>query len=186
MSNILLPPADINSPEDLLEQVQASPEQWFQYLSQLYNQNDIARKELDQTYEDNAILRVRTGTLEKENQDLKEQTSQQQGVIAYQKSQLNELVETLYTARIERDKALEAAIPNVRTPVSSDQPIAEAVPAATAATAPPAAPRSTSSARLSERLPDPAIFEGDRKDFRRFQSKIHQKMKTNADRFPTP
>ena len=74
----------------------------------------------------------------------------------------------------------------MRTSVSTNLPVTEAVPAAAAAEAPPAAPRSTSSARLSERLPDPAIFEGDRKDFRRFQSKIHQKMKTNADRFPTP
>jgi hypothetical protein len=91
----------------------------------------------------------------------------------------------MYTLRAERDRALAAAVPTVRTPVSTEPPPAKAVPAIAAAEAPPAATRSTSSTRLSERLPDPAIFEGDRKDFRRFQSKIYQKMKTNADRFPT-
>ena len=48
--------------------------------------------------------------------------------------------------------------------------------------APPPAPDT----RLSERLPDPDKFEGDRKDFRRFASQIHEKMTVNRDRFPTP
>ena len=186
MSTVLHPPAEIGSPESLLEEVQASPEQWFEYISQLYNQNNSAQKELDNAYEDTALLCVRNGILEKENQSLKEQINHQAGVIAYQKAEINEKSENLYSLRAERDRALEAALPSVRTLPSNNSPPAKAVPAPAAAEAPPVAPRSTASTRLSERLPDPAMFKGDRKDFRRFQSKIHQKMKTNADRFPTP
>ena len=40
--------------------------------------------------------------------------------------------------------------------------------------------------RLSERLPDPDKFKGDRKDLRRFVSQIHKKMNINHDRFLTP
>jgi len=45
---------------------------------------------------------------------------------------------------------------------------------------------STPSTRLSKRLPDPKLFKGERKDFRRFASKIHEKIKTNSNRFLTP
>jgi hypothetical protein len=80
---------------------------------------------------------------------------------------------------------LAAAVLTVRTPVSTKPPLAKAVPAIAAAEALPAATWSTSSTRLSKRLPDLAIFKGDQKDFHCFQSKIYQKMKTNADCFPT-
>ena len=39
---------------------------------------------------------------------------------------------------------------------------------------------------LSERLPDPDRFDGDRKDLRRFVSQIREKMNVNQDRFNTP
>ncbi|KKF92082.1 Protein FAM127C [Ceratocystis platani] len=42
----------------------------------------------------------------------------------------------------------------------------------------------TRTVQLSERLPDPDKFEGDRPDLRRFTTQIRQKMKRNRDRFP--
>jgi len=110
---------------------------------------------------------------------LKAQTDNQAGVVAYQDNKLAEQAERIFTLRVERDQAMAAATPMVNTPASTTTRPAEA----REDTLTP--PKPTASSRLSERLPDPAIFEGDRKDFRRFQSKIHQKMKTNADRFPT-
>ncbi|KKF92157.1 Retrotransposable element Tf2 155 kDa protein type 1 [Ceratocystis platani] len=41
-------------------------------------------------------------------------------------------------------------------------------------------------APLSERLPDPAKFNGDKKDLRRFTSQIREKLSTNSDRFLMP
>jgi regulator of replication initiation timing len=83
MSNIPSPPAEVDSPKNLLEEVQAAPEQWFQYISQLYNQNNAMQEDLEEANENNALLRVRNGALEKESQSLQEQSKQQAGVIAY-------------------------------------------------------------------------------------------------------
>jgi hypothetical protein len=38
----------------------------------------------------------------------------------------------------------------------------------------------------SDKLPDPNVFAGDRKDLRRFLSQVSQKLRVNADRYPTP
>jgi len=94
-------------------------------------------------------------------------------------------MEQIITLRIERDQAIASATPIVKTPITITTPPAKAFLDATLGETPATPPKSTSSSRLSERLPDPAIFQGDKKEFRRFVSKIHQKMKTNADRFPT-
>lgn len=45
---------------------------------------------------------------------------------------------------------------------------------------------SATSAQLSERLPDPDKFEGDRKDLHHFVSQIKEKMIVNYDCFLTP
>ena len=42
------------------------------------------------------------------------------------------------------------------------------------------------STRQSAKLPDPEKFHGERKDLRRFVSRIHEKLIVNLDRFPTP
>jgi hypothetical protein len=47
-------------------------------------------------------------------------------------------------------------------------------------------PPSAASAGLSERLPDPDRFDGDRKDLHRFVSQIKGKMNINLDHFLTP
>jgi hypothetical protein len=62
------------------------------------------------------------------------------------------------------------ATPAINTPVSvptTTLPTKAILAAATAAT-PPASALSAASSQLSKRLPNPIIFDGDRKDFRRF------------------
>ncbi|KAF6514007.1 hypothetical protein HZS61_006263 [Fusarium oxysporum f. sp. conglutinans] len=51
--------------------------------------------------------------------------------------------------------------------------------------APPPTTRSTASAYLSERLPDPEKFEATRADLRRFRDAITEKLTVNEDRYPT-
>lgn len=53
---------------------------------------------------------------------------------------------------------------------------------------PPPAPSVSGSAstRLSEKIPDPDPFSGDRKDLRRFSNQITMKLSVNLDRYPTP
>lgn len=74
---------------------------------------------------------------------------------------------------------LNLPVPTLNLPAASARP---------ALSVTPARPASTLDQRthLSERLPDPSKFEGDRKDLRRFVSQIKEKLTVNYDRFPTP
>ncbi|KAG8672828.1 hypothetical protein FPOAC1_006120 [Fusarium poae] len=79
----------------------------------------------------------------------------------------------IFEARLAERRALDATrptVPTIPTPMG---------------TTPPPSSRSTESTSLTERLPDPDKFEGERSDLRRFVSQIHSKLKANHDRFPT-
>lgn len=175
------PPSTVQTIEDLVHQVNHDPTAWFQYIEAL-----IAHCE--EQGEESALARVRIGELEKYLSTSKDESSRQTGVIAYQKNMLEELNRANYKLEAEKNHALSLATPAVSTPrtdpvvgIAHAEPRLDTAKGETPLT--PAA--STPSARLSERLPDPKPFEGDRKDYRRFASKIHEKMKTNRDRFPT-
>jgi hypothetical protein len=88
----------------------------------------------------------------------------------------------------EKNQALRLAAPTVNTPLLMSVPelLAEKPVATVQRTSPPVAAIPSEASRLSERLPDPEKFKGDRKDLRRFVSQIHEKLNTNRDRFPTP
>jgi len=85
----------------------------------------------------------------------------------------------------DKEKALLAAIPTVITPDTTpgtghhaENPVDLTEGKATAViTTPPA------SSKISERLPDPEKFDGNRKDLRRFTQQIYSKLTTNLDRF---
>ncbi|VTO86832.1 unnamed protein product [Fusarium graminearum] len=103
------------------------------------------------------------------------------------KKTLKEKNEEIFEARLAERRALDATRPTVpttrETPETGTQ--AELRVAAPMGTTPPPSSRSAESASLTERLPDPDKFEGNRNDLRRFVSQIHLKLKANHDRFPT-
>jgi hypothetical protein len=125
-----------------------------------------------------------------ENNAEKQEKAKLQAIIEYQKGQYEGMQQKYFDALKEKERALHLSTPTVDTPRTSPAlaqgPAAEKLAAAPMGAPPSIDPASTGSARLSERLPDPDKFEGDRKDFRRFSSQIQEKMNVNYDRFPTP
>lgn len=194
-------PARVENPQHLAELVTADPDSWYHCLGELHRcattqalQSNTLNEEISHLQEiletktlDVVATRTRLGELERELQQMRSARDELVGTAKYQDTQIVRNTEEIFQLRKKLDTALAAATPVVNTPASIPTTAlpAEAVPAATTAETPPAPTQSSASSRLSERLPDPAIFEGNRKDFRRFQAKIYQKLKTNADRFPT-
>jgi hypothetical protein len=197
--------------EDFLQAVGTNPTVWVEYLqaahefisalphestsnstlSERLATQELRINELEEQLETRTMEYVATRThvskLERELREMKSAKDELQGTTRYQDTTINRQMEEIITLRQQVREVTHLATPAVNTPMTypSTALPTEAVPAATTAPAPPAFAQSATSSRLSERLPDPAVFDGDRKDFRRFQAKIHQKMKTNADRFPT-
>lgn len=85
---------------------------------------------------------------------------------------------------LERNLRFQAA----REPAPQACPLSTtpATNAPTPVSDPSSLPARTSSARRSERIPDPAPFGGDRKELRGFVQAIQDKMLVNHDRYPTP
>jgi len=85
----------------------------------------------------------------------------------------------------EKDQALLAAIPTVITSETTPEPgqKTEILVDLTKGTTPVITTTPPASSRLSERLPDPEKFNGDRKDLRRFTQQIYSKLTMNKDRF---
>lgn len=184
------PPFLPQSLEEFTEHVANHQSEWFEYCRRAYEFIEASDAAQAEAIEKAHHAGLKLEALQLEYDRLKEAYTRGQGIRDYQKEQLQEMQQRCIDALKERDQALALAAPTVNTPQSSPalarEPAAEA-PVATALGAPPAPDSlSTGSARLSERLPDPDKFEGDRKDLRRFISQIHGKMKANRDRFPTP
>jgi hypothetical protein len=176
---------------------------WLAYILESYEclkQTDAA---VSEAQEETNQVRLKVGALEHQVQFLSEEKLELQrsfdveinkaraelkAVIHYQEEQLQKK-ENLYIEAIrEKDKAIALAAPIVVTPVSygiSEQRTENAADHATR-TPPPATATPSESSRVSERLPDPEKFNGDRKDLRRFVSQIQEKLTVNRDRFPTP
>ena len=90
----------------------------------------------------------------------------------------------------EHNIQLQANIQNLQEQLRASQPTSQTPSTAStqSTTQQSQAPIQANSIRvtLSERLPDPAEFTGDRQDFERFKSQIHNKMVANLDRYTTP
>jgi hypothetical protein len=110
-----------------------------------------------------------------------------EAVIDYQKGQLQEKDQLYIEAIRAKDRAVALAAPTVGPPASLSVPELRAENPADYAkgTPPPITATPSESSRISERLPDPEKFKGDRKDLQRFVSQIHEKLIVNQDRFPT-
>jgi len=183
--------------EEFAEHVTAHLEDWFNYCNAAYKYLEHAEGNFQSTESKLGAAELQVAQLKHENAQLKEETSalqhelaRDQGVRDYQEEQLQKMQQKLFDALKERDQAIAAATPLVTSPRSSPipakEPIAKAPTAATLGTHTPPDSVSASSTRLSERIPDPEKFEGDRRDLRRFVSQVYEKMKGNEDRFPTP
>lgn len=169
--------------------------EWYHYFREAYDymeRNETITAELKGQIDH---LMLQNQAVQQEHENLKtelvgeqQNSTRLQGVVDYQKTQLREAQQQYMEAVMDKHKAINATMPTVSTPlpVPTPEPAAKS-PAATPVGAPASiTPPSTSSAHLSERLPDPDPFDGDRKDLRRFVTQIRGKMTVNQDRFPTP
>ena len=197
MSAVPRPPFLPDSLEAFAEHAANHQAEWFEYCRDAYDYIDGAREAITQAQEqaNKASQKFQASELEanhlkKElsalNLEYEKSRARSQGVIEYQKEQLQESQQKYLEALKEKDEALRLATPVVNTPAQTPEPAAELHTVAPVGTPASVDPPSSSSARLSERLPDPDRFEGDRKDLRRFISQIHEKMNVNHDRYPTP
>ncbi|ODM21688.1 hypothetical protein SI65_02532 [Aspergillus cristatus] len=197
MSAAPRPPFLPGSLEEFTDHAATHHSEWFQYCRLAYEYIEEAeaaiaeaRGQADQTSLKLQASEMEVSRLKEELSalHLKQEKTQarNQGIIEYQKEQLQESQQKYLEALKEKDEALRLATPVVNTPARTPEPTAEIHTVAPVGTPASVDPPSTSSARLSERLPDPDRFEGDRKDLRRFISQIHEKMNVNHDRYPTP
>jgi hypothetical protein len=177
------PPLGTDSPDELAEHVTQFRDDWLVYLRSLTGY----------TAEIEERLQLEKDQAQQVQSQFASQLSAANGVIEFQKKQYKETLKEIQEElggkiirlEIEKEKALLAAIPTVITPETSPEPrqsteirvdLTEGkTPAIT--TTPPA------SSKISERLPDPEKFDGNRKDLRRFTQQIYSKLTANSDRF---
>ena len=144
------------------------PVQWFEYCANADRYIDETKAALLASRDTEQALQVES--LYQQTEHLRTEIVKRDAIIEYQKLRAKEKDHELVQIAREKPRATETAAPAPSTPASSMSDTTTAQP----------------TRQLSERLPDPDRFEGDRKDLRRFISQIHEKMNVNRDRFPTP
>jgi len=154
------PPSLPDSEGQFLELVKKDPSAWYQYCAA------AATAIMEHS---NQVLK-----LEGQLQTAYRENTRLSGIVEFQKEQFKELQQKVIAIEVAREKAAT----NTSTLATPSSPILD-TPIGNA----PATPLPS---RLSERLPDPDKFFGDRKDLRRFISQVHEKLIINHDRFPTP
>jgi Domain of unknown function (DUF4939)/Zinc knuckle len=167
------PPITPDSYEAFEQHASGNLRAWFEYLQQ-----SIAYSE---------SLELQSIYLQEQSRKEKEGL---QAVKDYQSHLISELQDKLATAVARERQALAIAVPTVNTPGTSEPLPTQLAEPASVPLYPTPSPPSTShpytDSHLSERIPDPPEFEGDRKDFSRFSSQIYTKLIINADRFLSP
>jgi hypothetical protein len=203
MSAVPRPPFLPDNLEQFAESLPARTQDWYAYASAAYQyiENtqialaDTEEKATQSTLQAEALRREIDHLTQRHHEEIRTLEHQKEimqtkctAVIDYQKEQQKELEDKWAKAVEEKNQALRLAAPTVNTPLSMSVPelLAEKPVAAVQRTSPPVAAIPSEASRLSERLPDPEKFKGDRKDLRRFVSQIHEKLNANRDRFPTP
>lgn len=183
-------------PEEFTSHVTTHGADWFDYCRRVDEYVVNTEPILTESQQQTRQLPLQNQALQEEIDHLRQQLATEesthrqtraalQAIIEYQKGQLKEKEQDYINALTERNQAVQLVAPTVNTPARIPEPATE-VPAAAPVGAPASIDSlSAASAQLSERLPDPDKFEGDRKDLRRFVSQIKEKMTVNYDRFPT-
>jgi hypothetical protein len=88
---------------------------------------------------------------------------------------------------MDRDRAVAQDIAPVSTPtLTTPSSQAKDVIDPPTRTTPITTPAPSEHSMRSDKLPDPYVFTGDRKDLRRFLSQVSQKLRVSANRYPTP
>jgi hypothetical protein len=154
-------PADL---EEFEAHARQQPQAWYEYLQQVYTYLE------QQTSQQDALNR-RVAETEAQREELRIEVFKAQGANELLDLQLEKKDKELQEAR---DRIRTVAYPLIASPPTAS-PLGEATPPDT---------QSTASTRLSERLPDPDKFTGDRADLRRFATQMRQKLLVNRDRFP--
>lgn len=166
-----VPPTRPETQQELTASVAEHSEDWLLFLRNI-GQYTV---KLHTAYEEE---RNRAQTLEL-------QLAGKESVIQYQKEQLATDQKTISRLEVEKDRLATAAAPAVLTPVAPPPAAtAEAVADDPSRSAEVLTPPRSSTASLSERLPDPKEFDGTRSDLRRFVQQVYAKLETNRDRFP--
>lgn len=176
-------------PQDFLEfktHANAHPEAWFEYCKNAYQWTEENEASWVQKLEQQSLLLAQQQEV---STSYEKELAGQSAVIGYQKELVTDLTEKLVAS--ERSKALSTPGTSVfsgftATPAAAAAATATAAtPAAATATTAPINAAGLMNNRLSEKLPDPDKFSGERKDLRRFVSQIHEKLNVNRDRFAT-
>ena len=139
---------------------------WYHGIAKASDRFDQAQNEIN--------------SLQAENNSLRLKLNGQQGVVEYQKKEIERLQEKLTLAEIDRYRRKVVSGQN-RT---KEPETPESAP--TQEPAPARMPSTSTPTERSEKLPDPDKFSGQRSDLRRFVSQIHEKMTINRDRYPNP
>nr|CEG03375.1 unnamed protein product [Fusarium acuminatum CS5907] len=180
-----LPPFLPDNEESFQQHVPEHLNDWYNYFKSVYEYAEEAQKRISQLEDllQNQEQTLRQTITERDRAQAQLEYSEQQSVKALKRKD-----EDIFEARLAERRALDATRPTVTPILISPENSTPAEPhvAAPMGTTPPPSSRSAESASLTERLPDPDKFEGNRDDLRRFVSQIHSKLKANHDRFPTP
>lgn len=182
MSQRPSPPQAVDQPTDLVQRVQESPTEWLFYLRNLDAYISGLEEELQNARESAQGAQSLASRYQKELED-------KNAIIQYQGQEIEAARRQAFAAETERDRVFAAARenPTPTVPTPDSPPVSTAAKAAEDVAAREATPAlaTPSKLSLSERLPDPVQFNGERKDLRRFVQQIYAKMTANLDRFPS-
>ncbi|KAF6513618.1 hypothetical protein HZS61_007897 [Fusarium oxysporum f. sp. conglutinans] len=170
------------------------PDKWYQYLSDAYAW--MKEQESNQVAADRKLVELQVQVETQQEEILNLQNTLQAVQIeksaammqrSWVEDRLDKKEKELEAARDEARQAIASRLPTVSalTPSATPDPLAKTQAAEIVGAAPPPTTRSTASAYLSERLPDPEKFEATRADLRRFRDAITEKLTVNEDRYPT-
>jgi hypothetical protein len=164
-----------------------NPEEWYRFIREAHawmTEQETAQAETDRKLIE---LQVQVENLQEELQASYAQIAKATTKAELFEERLNSKEEELKILQLDLYKAQTAALPTVAslTPLTVPDTMAKAPVVEAMGTPPTPVTRSTASAHLSERIPDPDKFEGSRADLRRFRIAITEKLDVNKDRFPT-
>ena len=158
------PPLSTDSVELLSTSFRNSPEEWLQYLSSSFNYTTGLQDTITTLRNEADVARLAT----------QESIAQRDGVVEYQREQIESLQRRNVDLEIDVRRLSAAASPANQSTSATNTPPTELE------TAPTTAVLHTTPVSLKEKQPDPKEFDGTRKDLRRFTQQV------NGDRFPTP
>jgi hypothetical protein len=170
-----IPPFLPDTVEDFLTNVNDNPTPWVEYLRKAHEYINTAPLPLEldtsELYERLSTQDSEIAYLKEKNNTLKTELLRHQTIIEFQRQEVDRYNDKLRRAEIDRDRAVAQAIAPVPTPaLTTPGSQAKDVVDPPTRTTPITAPAPSEHSMRSDKLPDPNVFTGDRKDLRRFLS----------------